>query len=145
VLVESCELARKANLPAMFASRAGELADVLYAEGRLDEAEEWCSESERAATGDDLHARLAWEPVRAKLLAHKGSHADAETVARGLVAIGRATDALNHRARLLLDLAEIVRLRGGDDTTVLFEEARRNYEEKGNVAALTRLGVAATA
>ena len=60
----------------------------------------------------DLDARLAWQPVRAKLLARDGEHDRAERMARDVVAAAQGTDALNKRARVLLDHAEVLRLGG---------------------------------
>ena len=139
-LLESCELLRGAGLTMTFATRAGELAEALYAQGRYAEAAEWSRAAEHAASTDDLDARLAWQPVRAKLLAREGEHDRAERMARDVVAAAQGTDALNKRARVLLDHAEVLRLGGREnDAAESADEARRNYEQKGNLAALDRI------
>jgi len=130
----------------MFATRAGELAAVIYAQGRYVEADRWTEESENAASKDDLDARLAWQPVRAKLLAQRGEHELGQQLARDIAAAAQGTDALNQCARVLLDLGEVLHLGGReDDASELTEQARRKYEEKGNVAGAARITAAAPA
>jgi class 3 adenylate cyclase/tetratricopeptide (TPR) repeat protein len=139
-LLESCEMLERARLNITFATRAGELAAAIYAQGRYAEADMWLRSAEDAASNDDLDARLAWQPVRAKLLARGGDHDRAQQVARETVLVAQGTDALNKRARVLLDYAEVLRLGGReDDATEFTEEARRNYEQKGNLAAVGRV------
>jgi DNA-binding SARP family transcriptional activator len=141
VLLESCELLQRARLNSTFATRAGELAAAIYAQGRHAEADEWSRAAERAASQDDLDARLAWQPVRAKLLAQRGDHDHAQRVARDAVLAAQSTDALNRRARVHLDHAEVLRLGGReDDATESTEQARREYEQKGNLAGVRQIG-----
>ena len=137
-LLESCELLERARLNITFATRAGELAAVIYAQGRYAEADTWLRAAEEAAANDDLDARLAWQPVRAKLLARSGDHDRAHQLARDAVVAAQSTDALNKRARVLLDYAEVLRLGGREDDAT--ELARRDYEQKENVAAIAQLG-----
>ena len=132
----------RARLNITFATRAGELAAAVYAQGRYAEADTWSRSSQDAASNDDLDARLAWQPVRAKLLARDGDHERAQQLARDAVLAAQSTDALNKCGRVLLDYAEVLRLGGrDDDATESTEEARRDYEQKGNLAAVG--GVAA--
>jgi hypothetical protein len=127
----------------MFATRAGELAAVIYAQGRYAEADRWTEASENAASKDDLDARLAWQPVRAKLLARRGEHELGQQMARDVAAAAQGTDALNQCARVLLDLGEVLRLAGcEDDAPEFVEQARRRYEEKGNVAGAAQIAAA---
>jgi class 3 adenylate cyclase/tetratricopeptide (TPR) repeat protein len=139
-LRESCEMLERARLNITFATRAGELAAALYALGRYAEADMWARSAEDAASNDDLDARLAWQPVRAKLLARDGDHDRAQQLARDAVLAAQTTDALNKCGRVLLDYAEVLRLGGREeDATQSTEEARRNYEQKGNLAAAARV------
>jgi class 3 adenylate cyclase len=141
-LLESCEMLERARLNITFATRAGQLAAAIYAQGRYAEADTWSRSAEDAASTDDLDARLAWQPVRAKLLARSGDHDRAQQVARDAVLTAQSTDALNKRARVLLDYSEVLRLGGREDDAIeSTEEARRDYEQKGNLAAVG--GVAA--
>jgi len=143
ILRESCELLDRAHLPGGFATRAGQLASVLYAQGNHVEAEEWLRAAESAGSPDDLFARLAWQTVRAKVLARSGERARAQRLGRETVAAAEETDSLNQRARAYLDLAEVLRHCDLEhEATELVERARREYEQKGNVAALARLTAA---
>jgi DNA-binding SARP family transcriptional activator len=146
VLRESCELLQRARLNSTFATRAGELAATIYEQGRFAEADTWSRAAERAAAEDDLDARLAWQPVRAKLLARSGEHDDAERMVRAAGVAAQNTDALNKRARVLLDLADVLRLVGREgDTPELIEQARRDFEQKGNLAGADRIAAPSSA
>jgi tetratricopeptide (TPR) repeat protein len=143
-LLESCELLASLRLESTFSTRAGELAAAIYAQGRYDEAAEWLRKAQRTASGGDLDARSAWQPVQAKLLARDGQHEQAQQLAFEALSAARTTDALNQRARVLIDVAEVFRLGGQEQSGVAFtDEARRTYEEKGNRAALERLAAPA--
>jgi hypothetical protein len=146
LFIESCELLRQARLDTTLATCAGALAEAIYAQGRYAEADEWSRAAESAASDSDLDARLAWEPVRAKILARRGEHEHAQRLARDSVAAALGTDALNQRARALLDLAEVLRLGGHEpDAAEFVEQARRDYERKGNLAGAGRLAALASA
>jgi DNA-binding SARP family transcriptional activator len=146
ILVESCDVLQRARLTSMFATRAGELAAVIYAQGRYPEADRWTEASENAASKDDLDARLAWQPVRAKLLARRGEHELGQQMAGDVAAAAQGTDALNQCARVLLDLGEVLRLGGReDDAPEFIEQARRKYEKKGNVVGAAQIAAAAPA
>ena len=146
VLRESCELLERANLRSTFATRAGELAAAVYAQGRFTEAADWVRAAEGAASADDLDARLAWQPVHAKLLARRGEHERAQRLARDAVSAVLATDASSQRARVFLDLAAVLTLAGREgEAATWVEQARRTHEEKGNVAGAAQVSVAAVA
>jgi DNA-binding SARP family transcriptional activator len=132
----SCETCMQLNEPALLASRAAELADVLYAEGRYAETSTWVETSREHAGREDLDAESSWRSVEAKLRAREGAFADAEELAREAVEIAASTDKLNHRAKTLLDLAEVLRLADRDgDAHDLVRDSVRLYELKGNTAA----------
>jgi class 3 adenylate cyclase/tetratricopeptide (TPR) repeat protein len=146
IFIESCELLRQARLDTTLATCAGALSEAIYSQGRYAEADEWTRNAESAASDGDLDARLAWEPVRAKILARLGEHERAQRLARTSVAAALGTDALNQRARALLDLAEVLRLGGHEpDAAEFVEQARRDYERKGNLAGAGRLAALASA
>jgi tetratricopeptide (TPR) repeat protein len=146
ILLESCESLQRARLNSTFATRAGELAAAIYAQGRFAEADAWTRAAEDAAAEDDLDARLAWLPVRAKLLARSGEHDDAANTARAAVNDVQNTDALNKRAGVLLDLADVLRLVGREcETPELIEQARRDFAQKGNLAGADRIAAPSSA
>lgn len=103
---------------------SGLLGQTMYALGRIDEVEELGRLAQELATDDDVDTQALWRCVQAKVLARKGALEEAETLAREAVEILGQTDAVLFQVGALLDLAEIQRLAGGDDSATL-AEARR--------------------
>ena len=91
---------------------AAQLADFVYPQGRLDEAEALTRESEAAGSADDISTQTAWRQVRAKVLARRREHPEAERLAREAVALIEPTDWLVTRATALDALAEVLELAG---------------------------------
>ncbi|MDH4340175.1 MAG: AAA family ATPase [Thermoleophilia bacterium] len=116
------------------ASRAGDLADVLYLLGRLDESAEWIEVATTHSAVDDIDALIRWMPVHAKIQARHGALTDAVATARDAVRLAQTTDALNRHAKTQQDLGEILLLAGrADDACAAFGDALELYEEKGNL------------
>jgi len=115
---------------------AGELARATYAQGRIDEADEFTRIAERYSAADDVTSQALWRSVRSKVLARRGDAETAIALAREAVAVLRTTDALVWQANALVDEAEVLRLldRGASARTLL-EEALELFERKGNVVA----------
>jgi DNA-binding SARP family transcriptional activator/predicted ATPase len=135
----SCEACLRSNATAILASFAAKLADVLYAIGRLDDAEVWCSTSREAAGSDDRDAQSWWRSVESKLAARRGDLAAAERLAREAVEIAEQTDALNHRAKVWLDLGEVLRAAGQDaEASDAVQRGISLYEQKGNSVGARR-------
>jgi tetratricopeptide (TPR) repeat protein len=124
---------------ALLATTAAMLAQALYRQDRLEEAERLCDVSRDAAAGDDLSAQVLWRVVRAKILARQDRHEEAEALAREAVELVAKTDYLTYHGDALLDLAEVLQLGGRPDDA---EEAVRGaldlYEEKGNLVSAER-------
>jgi tetratricopeptide (TPR) repeat protein len=147
-----CDACMRFEEWAMVASRAGELADVLYLLGRYDEAEEWAGLARKHSGSEDRDAESTWRGVEARLAARRGDFDVADRLALEAVAIAEQTDALNHRAKLLLDRAEVSRLAGREaEAADAVKRAVAQYELKGNIAAaaqarllLDRAGLAST-
>jgi tetratricopeptide (TPR) repeat protein len=115
------------------------LADVLYRQGRHDEAMPLTELVARTALADDLDPQVAWRRVQAKLLAQRGDFEDAERLAREAIALAAQTDYLNLHARAIEDLAEVLRLAGRSrEALVELERATRLHEQKGNVVSAAR-------
>ena len=77
--------------------------------------------------------QMLWRQVKAKVLARRGEHAEAERMARGAVAVGEETDILNAQGDALADLAEVFLLAGRpDEAAAALEQAIERYERKGN-------------
>ena len=117
------------------------LAEVLYRQGDLDGAEEHTRISEELAAQDDVSSQYRWRSVRAKVLAARDRHAEAEELARSAVELISASDDLNSQGDAALDLAEVLRVAGRlGDAAEAAGYALERFEAKGNTvsAALAR-------
>jgi DNA-binding SARP family transcriptional activator len=129
------EIGESVNFPDL----AAKLAEVLYAQGRDDEAFELSEVSRQATAPDDLSAGVQWRAVQAKLLAKRGDAPAAEALAREAVALAGETDFLVLHADALMDLAEVLRLTGREGESAPFvEQALELYERKGHVVGVER-------
>ena len=116
----------------------GMLAEAYYALGRLDEADAAAGRSAELEASDD-RADL-WRQVRAKVLARRGEHAEAERLAREAIDINHATDMPNAQADAYGDLAEVLTLRGSPEAAAqALEQALKRYERKENVVMAERV------
>jgi tetratricopeptide (TPR) repeat protein len=122
------------------ASRAGNLAEVLYAQDRVDESAEWTRVAETHSATDDADARVLWMPVRAKLLARNGALEEAAALARDAVQLAETSDALNRSAKAHCDCGEVLVLADRvDEARAAYAAALELYEAKGNVIAAGRV------
>jgi DNA-binding SARP family transcriptional activator len=122
------------------ASRAGDLAEVLYRQGRFDEAADWVALGESHTADDDLDALCLWMPVQAKLIARRGDIDRAIAVATRVVELVEASDALNRCAAVWADLGEVQSV--ADDPSeadAAFGRAFDLYQTKGNTVAASRI------
>jgi predicted ATPase/class 3 adenylate cyclase len=118
---------------------AGFLASALYAQGAYDEAERYAEICRRESFTEDVWVQVLQTSTRAKLLAQRGEHSQAETLGRAALSLCADTDGPDIRAGAALDLAEVLRLAGRqDEAPALIEEAIALYEQKGNVVAAER-------
>jgi DNA-binding SARP family transcriptional activator/tetratricopeptide (TPR) repeat protein len=121
------------------ASRAGDLAEVLYVLGLFDESYEWTALAETHSAADDIDALIRWMPVRAKIEARRGALDDAVARIGGVVRLAQTTDALNCHAKTLLDLGEVMLMAGrADEAQTAFRDALELYDKKGNTVAADR-------
>jgi hypothetical protein len=65
---------------------AANLAQVLYASGDYDRAEELTLEAKTIGVSDDIVTQVGWRTARAMVLARWGRHAEAEALAREAIA-----------------------------------------------------------
>jgi len=111
------------------------LAEAHYRQGALAEATEAAVSSERLTAEDDPASQIAWRGVTAKILAARGKHPKAVSLAREAVAIADRTEFLAISGQAHLDLAEVLQ------TSATPEEAAA---ERANARALfDRKGVSA--
>ena len=123
----------------LLATTAAMLAQAVYAQGHVREADELCEKAAAAVTPDDIVTHAWWRSVRAKVLAAGGRCDEALALAREAVELIESTDLLSHRADAMLDLAEVLRVcsRHGECRGAM-QTALQLYEAKGNIAAATR-------
>jgi tetratricopeptide (TPR) repeat protein len=115
-------------------SVAPDLGETIYAQGRYDEALEISEFAERITIEGDVDANVRWRMLRAKGLARKGEHVDAERFARAALAVVGATDYVNLRAEASMSLAEVLRLQDRDgEARAAVEQALDLLHRKGNV------------
>ncbi|MFL6127681.1 MAG: adenylate/guanylate cyclase domain-containing protein [Mycobacteriales bacterium] len=115
------------------------LAQVVYAQGRADEAEEISRTAEELTAADDVEAQALWRSVRAKVFSGRDLAEEAEGLAREAVRLIRTTDSPGMQADALLDLAEVLRRSARpDEARVIADEARGLYQEKGNLVGVAR-------
>jgi predicted ATPase len=132
ILRTSCETFERAGDSSHLATCAAQLAQALYGQDRLGEAEEWSLVSESHAARDDLSAQFAWRAVRAKVRASEGSHAEAQELAHEAARLVEGTDALVQHGNVLLDLAEVVRSSGRmEDAATATAHALALFRRKG--------------
>jgi class 3 adenylate cyclase/tetratricopeptide (TPR) repeat protein len=115
------------------------LADVLYLQGRPDEALSLTELVARSALADDLDPQVAWRRVQAKLLAQRGEYEDAVRLAREAIALAERSDYLDLHARAIEDLVEVLCMAGRTAEALdELEPAIRLHDQKGNVVAVAR-------
>ncbi len=131
---EGCEALEHMGERAWYSTLAAGLAEALYVQGRYDEAYEWTVRSEEAAGAGDFEAQAHFRAIRAKVLARRGSFADAERMVREAVEIARQTGELNHEGDRYSDLAAVLRLAGKTPEAVeALRQAIQRWDLKGNV------------
>jgi tetratricopeptide (TPR) repeat protein len=113
---------------------AAYLAEALYSLGRYEEADEFVRACFEAASPEDVASQIAGRTVRAKLLAVKHAHEQAEQTAREAVALAEQTDDLFMLGRTRMALAEVLLLADrGEEAVKALEAAADASERKGNV------------
>ena len=122
------------------ASRAGDLAEALYRQGRFDEAADWVLVGESHSADDDVDARLLWMPVSAKIAAQRGDFGKAVSIASDAVTLASTTDGLSRIAAIHVDMGEVLALAGrADEAATAFTRAIEIFERKGNVVGAARV------
>jgi ATP/maltotriose-dependent transcriptional regulator MalT len=115
------------------------LAEALYAQGRLDEAEQFAVEAGELATADDFVSQNRSRAVQAKVLAQRGETDRAEKLVREAVEIVARTDSYGEHGEALLDEAEVLRLGGKlDESRSAVESALVLFERKGATSPASR-------
>jgi tetratricopeptide (TPR) repeat protein len=129
---------------------AGLLAEALYRQGRLDEADRFAVFCQEVAAPSDYYSQYLWHGIRAKLMAGGAIAGEVdEAIALGQTAVEetRASDDINVQGNALVFLAEahLAAARRGTDpgshraaAASAAARAAKLYEAKGNVVAAAR-------
>jgi class 3 adenylate cyclase len=136
---DGCRRLGEMGHPSWQSTAAGKLACALYELDELDEADAAAAQAAELGSSDDAITQLLWRQVRAKVLARRGEHAEAERLARAAVAIGEATDMLDPQGDAHAALAEVLTLAGRlEDAAAALDEAAARFERKGNLVSAER-------
>jgi ATP/maltotriose-dependent transcriptional regulator MalT len=124
---------------ALLSSTAAMLAQALYEQGRLDDADEASKLSRENAAEEDVSAQIVWRGVQSKVLARRGEASEAEPLAREAVELAAGTDFLTYHADALIDLGEVLEAAGrAEEARDVVRSALELYEEKGNLVSAER-------
>ena len=115
------------------------LADVLFRQGRLEEARSFAEESSAITALDDLDAQPRWRAALARIASAQGAQAEAEQLAREAVVLVDPIDLLLVKALVFDALGEVL-ARGGKvgESASAYERAIAVHEQKGNVVSAAR-------
>jgi len=135
-LRDQCEYFGRIGNRITLAARAAKLAETLYRQDRLDEAEHWAAMSRANVATDDTQQELLLLPVEAKLRARRGLQSDALRLADAAVRLAEDTDGLNVIASTRLARAAVLRLADLErESEAAIGDAIALFELKGNVVA----------
>ena len=136
---DGCRVLEEMGDQAFLSSAASCLAQALYRLDRLDEADRWASRAAELGASDDAFNQLNWRSIKAKVLARRGEHSEAKTLALEAVAIADSTDDISGQGDAFADLAEVLEVAGASgEATAALERALERYERKGNLVSAER-------
>ncbi len=119
---------------------AAYLGEVLYAEGRLEEAERFAQIANDLAAADDVVPQALWRGVRARVLATRGEFEEAEALGRQAAELVESTDFPDLQATTFLAVAEVLETAGkAEEAQEFVDAAQALYEQKGNLVAARRI------
>jgi class 3 adenylate cyclase/tetratricopeptide (TPR) repeat protein len=115
------------------------LSDVLFLQGKHDEALELADSSRAIAAVDDLDSQPRWRAARARVLSVRGKHDEALALLGEAVALVEPIDFLELKGHVHDVLAEaLARVGRIDDAVRAVERAISFHEQKGNVVSAAR-------
>jgi tetratricopeptide (TPR) repeat protein len=110
------------------------LANVLYLQGRLDEAQEVARRGAALGADDDVSTQVGADVVQAKVLARKGSFLEGERLIRGAWQAIAGTQYPFTKAETAEAFADVLAIAGKTKESVEFlQRALELYEQKGCV------------
>jgi tetratricopeptide (TPR) repeat protein len=125
---------------AFLSTTAAFLARAVFAQGRVEEAEELAQRSAKLAATGDLLTQVLWRGVQARVLARRGRLEGAEELASEAVSLAERTDFLVYRGDALVDLAHILQDAGRtDEAAAAAAGALQLHEQKGNLVTAAKI------
>ena len=107
------------------------LAEALYRQGRLDEAQQMTEEAEKSAAPGDVDPHAQWRAARAKVLARRGQFPAARTLLDEAAALVTPTSWAVLQAGILMATAEVDRLAGApEQAKASLHAALRIYQDR---------------
>ena len=119
-------------------SVAGMLAELLHAQGRLEEARSFAVVCREAAAPHDVAAQYQWHSIQAKLATDDGHLDEAELLAREAVRLVRTTDQPDVQGEALVTLAFVLQAAGKPEAVTALGEAIALFDQKGNIVSAER-------
>jgi len=117
------------------ATTAAVLAEVLWRQGKNEEAERHALLSDQLAAPDDWMTQWQWRAAQAKVLADRDQPSEAEVLARAAVSVIDQTDYIMWRGDARMSLAYVLRKAGrAREAATVLREALELFERKGDVA-----------
>jgi predicted ATPase/DNA-binding SARP family transcriptional activator len=111
------------------------LTEAVYAQGRLEEAQQLAEEAKALAAADDVDTRVRCCAIEAKLLARQGQFGAARRLADQAVALISESSYAGLLAQTLVASAEVSRLAGApEEAEASLRRALRIYEDRRAVA-----------
>jgi predicted ATPase/class 3 adenylate cyclase len=121
------------------------LAEALYAQGRLDEAQQMTEEAQAAAAPDDIDPHVQWRETRAKVLARRGQFAASRILLDEAAALVSPTSQAALQAGILMAKAEVDRLAGApEQAKASLRAALRIYQDRHATALADQATAALT-
>jgi ATP/maltotriose-dependent transcriptional regulator MalT len=128
----ACDVLEQMGETGRLSTLAGIFADIVYRQGRYDEADSLAELSKRVTAPDDLASQILWRSVRAKIAARRGDFDVAQALAQEAAALAESTDASHFHGDVRMDLAEVLTLAGRpEEAAAALKKAIELYEAKG--------------
>jgi class 3 adenylate cyclase/tetratricopeptide (TPR) repeat protein len=137
---QSCRLRAELGRWSEYSTVAAGLAGAYCELGQLNHAEEWAARGAERGAPDDAITQMLWRQARARVLARRGEHDEAERLAREAVDVGETTEDLGSKAETRADLGEVLALAGrAQEAAEAVEQALVRFEAKENVVMAKRM------
>jgi tetratricopeptide (TPR) repeat protein len=138
-LREGVALLEAAGEKGWLSTTSAVFAEVLWREGKHEEAERRALLSNRLATPDDWASQWQWRAAQAKVVTDRGELSEAERLARDAVSVIDRTDYIKSRGDARVSLAYVLRQAGRtQEAATVLREALELYDLKGDVADASR-------